>query len=248
MLKVSDISAHYGAVRALSGVSLEVADGEIVCLIGANGAGKTTLLNVLSGLHKPSAGAIDFEGTPLPSGKPPRAVARGVVQVPEGRQIFGPLSVEDNLTLGAFLRWRKHRREAEADLEHIFETFPVLKERRRQAAGTLSGGEQQMLALGRALMSRPRLLLLDEPSLGLAPLVVREIFRIVATLPSQGCTVLLVEQNAKGALAVSDRGYVLAGGRITTSGSSKDLSANQQVREAFLGQRRTEADDGRSCK
>ncbi len=237
MLEVRDVAAHYGAVRALNGVNLTVAQGEIVCLIGSNGAGKTTLLNVLSGVHRPSAGQVLLDGEALHPGKPSAAVRRGVVQVPEGRQVFAPLSVEDNLIMGAYLRWRKERQEAEAELERIFHTFPVLEQRRRQAAGTLSGGEQQMLAMGRALMSRPRLLLLDEPSLGLAPLVVREIFRIVVTLPEQGCTVLLVEQNARGALAVSNRGYVLAGGRITASGTSAELAADRQVREAFLGAR-----------
>ena len=235
MLEVSGLFASYGPVRALRGVDLSVAEGEIVCLIGANGAGKTTLLNVISGLLPPRQGTVSLAGEPLAGLKPARVVRRGVVQVPEGRQVFAPLSVRDNLLLGAYLRWKKERAKVEEELERAFETFPVLKSRLRQQAGTLSGGEQQMLAIARALMSSPRLLLLDEPSLGLAPLVVREIFRIVAGLPALGCTVLLVEQNARGALSVADRGYVLTGGRVTAGGSSAELMADGQVRAAFLG-------------
>lgn len=235
MLEVSGLFANYGPVRALRGVDLTVAEGEIVCLIGANGAGKTTLLNVISGLLPPKQGGVSLAGQPLSGLKPARVVRRGVVQVPEGRQVFAPLSVRDNLLLGAYLRWNKERAKVDQELERVFETFPVLKARMRQQAGTLSGGEQQMLAIARALMSCPRLLLLDEPSLGLAPLVVREIFRIVAGLPARGCTVLLVEQNARGALSVADRGYVLAGGRVTAGGSSAELLADGQVRAAFLG-------------
>ena len=235
MLEVQGVDAHYGAVQALRGVELTVAEGEIVCLIGANGAGKTTLLNLISGLHRPSAGRVLWQGRPLIPGRPDRAVARGVVQVPEGRQVFAPLTVRENLQLGAFLRWRRDRRAVERDLEEMLETFPILKNRLEQPAGTLSGGEQQMLALARGLMSAPRLLLLDEPSLGLAPLIVKEIFRIVAGLPARGCTVLLVEQNALGALSVADRGYVLTGGRITARGTSAELLADGEVQRAFLG-------------
>jgi branched-chain amino acid transport system ATP-binding protein len=235
MLEVSGLFASYGPVRALRGVDLTVAKGEIVCLIGANGAGKTTLLNVISGLLPAKQGGVTLGGEPMTGLKPARVVRRGVVQVPEGRQVFAPLSVRDNLLLGAYLRWKKERAKVEEEMEKVFETFPVLKSRLRQQAGTLSGGEQQMLAIARALMSCPRLLLLDEPSLGLAPLVVREIFRIVAGLPARGCAVLLVEQNARGALSVADRGYVLTGGRVTAGGSSAELMADGQVRAAFLG-------------
>ena len=235
MLKVKGVDAHYGSVRALKEVSLTVGQGEVACLVGANGAGKTTLLNVISGLHAPSAGGVEFMGGPLPAGKPAKTVARGVVQVPEGRQVFAPFSVLDNLIMGAFLRWKKQRSQAETDMQKVFELFPVLRERKNQAAGTLSGGEQQMLAIGRGLMSAPKLLLLDEPSLGLAPLVVQEIFRVVRSLPERGCGVLLVEQNALGALSVSHRGYVMAGGRIVAQGTPKELLADGGVREAFLG-------------
>jgi len=237
LLEVRNLSARYGAVRALQGVGLAVSEGEIVCIIGANGAGKTTLLNVISGVHPPQEGEISWQGRPLPVQRPERVVARGVVQVPEGRQVFAPLSVRENLELGAFLRWKKQRRQVEEDLERVFAMFPVLKKRQNQRAGTLSGGEQQMLALGRGLMAAPRLLLLDEPSLGLAPLVVREIFKAIHRLPEQGCAVLVVEQNAKVALKVSHRGYVMAGGRITLAGSARELAENPQVQEAFLGKK-----------
>lgn len=235
MLEVKGVDAHYGSVKALRGVSLTVGQGEIACLVGANGAGKTTLLNLISGLHPLSAGSVEFFDRPLPAGKPAKTVARGVVQVPEGRQMFAPFSVLDNLIMGAFLRWRKERPQAEADMEKVFDLFPVLRNRKHQAAGTLSGGEQQMLAIGRGLMSAPKLLLLDEPSLGLAPMVVQEIFRVVRSLPEQGCGVLLVEQNALGALSVSNRGYVMASGRIVAQGTPKELLADGGVREAFLG-------------
>ena len=235
MLQVKNISAHYGAVKALSQVSLEVSQGEIVCIIGANGAGKTTLLNVISGLHRASRGEVILKGGALPPGRAAKAVARGVVQCPEGRQVFAPLSVMDNLLLGAFLRMKKEKARVEKDLKQILEIFPILEKRKTQLAGTLSGGEQQMLALGRALMSRPKVLLLDEPSLGLAPLFVKEIFRIIASLPEQKTSVLLVEQNAHAALKTATRGYVMVNGRITQSGDTTMLLHDKQVAEAFLG-------------
>ena len=238
MLEVRGVDAYYGAVRALEGVSLEVGEGEIVCIIGANGAGKTTLLNVISGLHDPRAGQVLLDGRPLQQGRPDQVVSRGVMQVPEGRQVFAPLSVRENLEMGAYLRWKRQRTQVEADLEMVFDTFPVLRKRQRQQAGTLSGGEQQMLAIGRGLMSAPRLLLLDEPSMGLAPVLTNEILRIVRSLPEKGCSVLLVEQNALGALSVAGRGYVMTTGRITLSGTDSELLADQRVREAFLGRKR----------
>jgi branched-chain amino acid transport system ATP-binding protein len=237
LLKIDALDVHYGKIHALRGVSLEVRQGEIVSLIGGNGAGKTTLLCAISGLIRPSAGAIAFDGRDISHTPPERIVQGGVSHVPEGRLVFSPLSVGDNLRLGAYGRaGAQAREEAQADLARMLELFPVLGERRRQAAGTLSGGEQQMLAIARALMARPRLLLLDEPGMGLAPLVTREIFRRIVDLrEGMGLTVLLVEQNARRALRIADRGYVLETGRVTLAGASAELLANREVQHAYLG-------------
>jgi branched-chain amino acid transport system ATP-binding protein len=243
LLRADGISAHYGRVQALREVGLEVAAGEIVALIGSNGAGKTTLLNVISGVHPATGGRLEFDDRDLSKIDPLGRVAAGIVQVPEGRLLFGPLSVTENLEMGAYLQLRAGRKhDVRERIGRVFEIFPVLGQRRQQPAGTLSGGEQQMLALGRGLMGRPKLLLLDEPSLGLAPMVVSEIFRIIADLRQQGTTVLLVEQNAKAALKVADRAYVLETGEIVLSGTAGELLDNEEVKRAFLGrQRRPEA-------
>ncbi len=234
MLTLRNVDVHYGRVHAVRRVSLHVAPGEIVALIGANGAGKTTLLSAISGVSRASGGEILFDGKNIAAEKPERIVRLGLSQVPERRLVFGPMSVEDNLLLGAYSCYDKRR--AAADMEEIYAMFPVLAERRAQQAAALSGGEQQMLALGRALMARPRCLLLDEPGMGLAPQVCREIFRHVAELRrDKGLTVLLVEQNAKSALAVADRGYVLETGKVLLSGTSEELLANRDVRRAYLG-------------
>ncbi|MFH1033146.1 MAG: ABC transporter ATP-binding protein [Pseudomonadota bacterium] len=241
MLSVRSVSYSYGPVKALKDVSLSVGEGEIVSLLGANGAGKTTLLSVISGLYAPAQGVVEMAGQVLSGRRPSVAVRAGLVQVPEGRQVFGPLSVEENLQLGAYCRrGRGQRLEVARDFERVYQLFPPLAKRRRQAAGTLSGGEQQMVAMGRALMAAPRVLLLDEPSLGLAPLVTREIFDIIRRLPEQGCSVLLVEQNALGALSVAQRGYVLTNGGIRFSGSAAEILNDTQLREAFLGPEHTE--------
>jgi branched-chain amino acid transport system ATP-binding protein len=243
MLKIKNINAYYGKVHALKNVSLHLNRGEIVTLIGANGAGKTTLLNTLSGLIPASSGEILLEGKPVAGLAADRVVSLGLSQVPEGRQVFNPLTVEENLELGAYLRYRAGGQKGEiaADLERMFLMFPRLKERRRQAAGTLSGGEQQMLAIGRALMARPKLLLLDEPSMGLAPLVVQDIFRVIEKLRSEeGTTVLLVEQNARAALKVADRGYVLETGKVILEGIASELLENKDVQRAYLGRDKKE--------
>lgn len=233
MLKIEDISVFYGAIHAIKGVSLEVNQGEIVTLIGANGAGKSTILRTVSGLLKPKEGTISFEDSVI-SGMPAHEiVAKGISQVPEGRRIFAEMTVMENLELGAFTR--KDKAGIKEDLEIVFTRFPRLKERMTQDAGTLSGGEQQMLAMGRALMSRPRLLLLDEPSMGLAPLLIKEIFNIIVDINKAGTTVLLVEQNANMALSIAHRAYVLETGRITLSGDAKELAASEDVRKAYLG-------------
>ena len=233
MLTVNDINVFYGAIHAIKGVSLEVNEGEIVTLIGANGAGKSTILRTISGLLKPKTGSIQFEGQEI-AGMPAHEIVKtGISQVPEGRRIFAEMSVLENLELGAFTR--KDKDGIKADMELVFERFPRLKERIGQLAGTLSGGEQQMLAMGRALMSRPRLLLLDEPSMGLAPLLIKEIFAIIQDINKTGTTVLLVEQNAKMALSIAHRAYVLETGRITLSGDAKELAASDEVRKAYLG-------------
>jgi len=237
LLEITGLDVFYGKIHALRSVSLNVHPGEIVSLIGGNGAGKTTLLCTISGLIRASSGSISFAGAEITRRAPERIVQDGVSHVPEGRLVFSPLTVADNLRLGAYGRKGADAREqAVEDLERIMEMFPVLRERRKQAAGTLSGGEQQMLAIGRALMARPRVLLLDEPGMGLAPLVTREIFRHIVTLrDSLGLTVLLVEQNARRALKIADRGYVLETGRVTLTGDSRELLANRDVQRAYLG-------------
>jgi branched-chain amino acid transport system ATP-binding protein len=233
MLEIKDIHVYYGAIHAIKGVSLTVRQGEIVTLIGSNGAGKSTTLRTISGLLKPKEGDILFEGESI-AGRPAQAIVKaGVSQVPEGRRIFANMTVMENLELGAYSRTDADG--IEADMNMVFERFPRLLERKEQAAGTLSGGEQQMLAMGRALMSRPRLLLLDEPSMGLAPLLIREIFNIIADINKAGTTVLLVEQNANMALSIAHRAYVLETGRIALSGDAKELAASEEVRKAYLG-------------
>jgi branched-chain amino acid transport system ATP-binding protein len=236
MLRVESISAFHGAIQALRNVSLHVNPGEMVTLLGANGAGKTTLLKIISGLHPLSKGRLLFNGQNI-GGLPAERILRlGVGQVPEGRQIFAPLSVLDNLILGGYVRFKgEGKREVLQDLEPVFELFPVLKERQKQRAGTLSGGEQQMVAIGRTMMARPKLLLLDEPSLGLAPKVVSGIFKAIRLLRTRGTTILLVEQNAKAALKIADRGYVLETGRIIMEGETGDLLNNKEVQRAYLG-------------
>ena len=236
MLRVESVSAFYGTIQALRNVSIHVSAGEIVTLLGANGAGKTTLLKIISGIHVASKGRLWFSGQDITGLPAERILQLGVGQVPEGRQIFAPLSVLDNLSLGAYVRFRREeKKEVLKDLNSIFELFPVLKERAKQLAGTLSGGEQQMVAIGRTLMARPQLLLLDEPSMGLAPKVVNDIFKTIQTLRSRATTILLVEQNAKAALKVADRGYVIETGRIILEGETKDLLNNKEVQRAYLG-------------
>ena len=234
LLQVTGLSSDYGPVRAIHAANLIVRSGELVALVGGNGAGKTTLLHTLSGLHPASSGCVRFAGRDITRWPPHRIVAAGVCQVPEGRQIFAPLSVEDNLRLGAYRQQRDHPWVRE-EMAHVYTLFPVLAERRRQLAGTLSGGQQQMLAIGRALLGRPRLLLLDEPSMGLAPLLVEEIFRVIAELNQRGVTILLVEQNARAALAIAGRGYILETGRIAKVAPAADLLADDDVRRAYLG-------------
>ena len=232
LLKVSAMESCYGKIKALKGIDLEVRRGETVALVGANGAGKTTFLRTLSGVQPMSAGSIVFEGEDITRLGPDVRVRRGICQSPEGRQVFGPLSIEDNLRLGAFTQ-PKH--QVAGDLERIYAMFPVLQEKCKLPAGTLSGGQQQMLAIGRALMGRPKMLLLDEPSMGLAPLLVEEVFNVVKSLKAQGMTILLVEQNAFAALAIADRGYVLETGNVTITGTGQELISNEQVRAAYLG-------------
>ena len=233
MLKVDNLSVHYGMIQAVRDVSFEVNEGEVVSLIGANGAGKTTILRTLSGLVRPSAGKIQFLGKEIQKLPAQKIVAAGLSQVPEGRHVFPGLTVMENLEMGAFLK--KNREENQANLKKVFSRFPRLEERKNQDAATLSGGEQQMLAMGRALMSTPKLLLLDEPSMGLAPIFIQEIFDIIQDIQKQGTTVLLIEQNANKALAISDRGYVLETGEIVLSGTGKELAASDEVRKAYLG-------------
>ena len=233
MLEVKDINVYYGAIHAIKGISLAVEEGEIVTLIGANGAGKSTTLRTISGLLKPKTGEINFLGKNI-AGMPAHKIVReGISQVPEGRRIFAEMTVLENLELGAFTRTDKDG--IQADMKMVFRRFPRLEERRLQLAGTLSGGEQQMLAMGRALMSRPKLLLMDEPSMGLAPLLIREIFKIIVDINKTGTTVLLVEQNANMALSIANRAYVLETGRITISGDAKELAASEDIRKAYLG-------------
>jgi len=233
MLSIRGLHTRYGAVTALRDIDLDVNEGELVALVGANGAGKTTLLNTLSGIQPHSQGEIHFDGADISRLKAQKRVARGITQVPEGRQVFGPMSVADNLALGAYVRGTGAA--VDRDLEWVYELFPILAEKRRQPAGNLSGGQQQMLAIGRALMARPRLLLLDEPSMGLAPLLIEEIFQIVRNLNADGITILLVEQNAAGALAIADRGFVLETGAITLRGTGRELTDHPDVKRAYLG-------------
>ncbi|AEB99447.1 ABC transporter ATP-binding protein [Selenomonas sputigena] len=233
MLKIDNIHVYYGAIHALKGVSLEVKAGEIVTLIGANGAGKSTTLRTVSGLLAPKSGGISFLGENIAGMPAHEIVKHGISQVPEGRRIFAEMSVQENLEMGAFTR--KDKAGVEKDFEIVYNRFPRLKERRKQQAGTLSGGEQQMLAMGRALMSRPKLLLLDEPSMGLAPLLIKEIFSIIEDINREGTTVLLVEQNANMALSIAHRAYVMETGRITLQGAAKELAASEDVRKAYLG-------------
>jgi len=234
MLEVKNIQTYYGNIQAIKGISLEISEGEIITLIGANGAGKTTTLMSISGIVPPRSGEILFLGKPLQKLSPNQIVALGISQVPEGRRIFPYLTVMENLDMGAFLR--NDTSEIHKDVEYIFDLFPILAERRHQSGGTLSGGEQQMLAVARALMARPRLLLLDEPSLGLAPLIVKQIFRIIRKINQENkTTIFLVEQNANLALQVAHRGYVMENGRITLSDSSQNLLANENVKKAYLG-------------
>jgi len=236
MLEVSDVSTFYGNIQALREVSLKVDGGEIVSLIGANGAGKTTLLNTISGIVPPRYGRITLDGRETSHLPTESIVGLGISQVPERRQVFGDLSVRDNLTLGAYLRLRRgERQRVEQDVARVYELFPILKERQGQHAGTLSGGEQQMLAIARGLMAEPKVLLLDEPSLGLAPLLVQEIFNVLGRLRASGTTILLVEQNARAALEISDRAYVLETGSVVLSGAAQDLIMNEEVQKAYLG-------------
>ena len=234
MLKLEDVSVNYGAIEALTGISLHVEQGEVVTLIGANGAGKTTTLRTITGLLEPRSGRVSFEGEDISGKATHKLVAKGISMSPEGRGVFANLSVRENLQMGAYLS--NNKREIAADMERAFQMFPRLKEREAQKAGTLSGGEQQMLAIGRALMSNPRLLLLDEPSLGLAPLIVHIIFEAIDEIKTKGTTILLVEQNAHAALKHSDRAYVLETGRIVMEGASKDLAADPKIKEAYLGE------------
>jgi len=235
LIEIKDIHVAYGGIQALQGVSLHVDEGEVVTIIGANGAGKSSLLNAISAIVRYRSGEIVYRGQPL-SGRPHRIVAQGIIQVPEGRQVFANLTVEENLHLGAFLR--RDKAGIESDLEHVYTRFPRLKERRQQYAGSLSGGEQQMLVIGRGLMASPQLMLLDEPSLGLAPMLVAEIFKIIHDINSEGTTLLLVEQNARKALSVADRAYVLETGNIIREGSGIDLLKDPLVQEAYLGTKR----------
>ena len=232
ILKVSDINVYYGAIHAIKGVSFEVNPGEVVTLIGANGAGKSTTLQTVSGLLHSRTGSIEFLGENLMGVPAHKVVAKGLAQVPEGRRVFLQMAVEENLEMGAYTR---SGGDIDADLEKVYAYFPRLMERRRQIAGTLSGGEQQMLAMGRALMSRPKLLMLDEPSMGLAPILVEQIFKIIQTLHEAGTTILLVEQNAQAALSIADRGYVLETGKIVTSGTGTELLASPEIKKAYLG-------------
>lgn len=233
MLEVKDLHVHYGVIEALKGVSLEVNEGEIVSLIGANGAGKTTMLQAISGIVKKTSGEVVFLGNSIFKANPKNIVSAGLTQVPEGRRIFTGLSVYENLMMGAFLR--KDKKGIEEDIQKIYQQFPILKERINQDASTLSGGEQQMLAMGRALMAKPKLLLLDEPSMGLAPILVKEIFSIIKEINEQGTTVLLVEQNAKMALSIAHRAYVMETGKVVLSGTGEELATSPEIQKAYLG-------------
>ena len=233
MLEIKDLYVRYGMIEAIKGISFEVRDGEIVTLIGSNGAGKTTTMHAISGLLKPASGSIKLDGVELTKTANHKIVSMGLAQVPEGRRVFAQQTVEENLLLGSYAR--KDKDGIQKDLDHVYQLFPRLLERKKQPAGTLSGGEQQMLAMSRALMSRPKILLMDEPSMGLSPLLVKEIFRIIQDINKEGTTILLVEQNAKMALAIADRAYVLETGKITLEGTGEELSASEEVRKAYLG-------------
>jgi branched-chain amino acid transport system ATP-binding protein len=246
MLKIRNLQAGYGKLKVLKNVSMHVAEGEIVTILGANGAGKTTLLSTISGLLKPTSGQMLFAGRDLGKMAPQKIPALGCVMVPEGRQVFAPLSVEENLILGGHVLKKEGPRALARQLDHQYELFPVLKERRGQFAGTLSGGEQQMLAMARALMSKPMLVMMDEPSTGLAPLIVKDIFKVIVRLREEGKTVLLVEQNAKAALKVADRGYVFETGKVVLQGTSRDLLEDEEVKRAYLGKDYGEFYDGKA--
>lgn len=233
MLKVKDLSVYYGVIQATKEINFKVQEGEIVSLIGANGAGKSTVLKAVSGLHRPKSGEIFFNDRPIQKDSTRKIVQLGISQVPEGRHVFKGMTVMENLEMGAFLR--KDKSEIQKDLKMVFDRFPVLEERKKQDTATLSGGEQQMVAMGRALMSRPKLLLLDEPSMGLAPLFIKEIFSIIQMINKQGTTVLLIEQNAKVALEIAHRGYVLETGKVVQTGTGKELLASDEVQKAYLG-------------
>lgn len=234
-MKVRSLVTHYGGIQALKGVSLHVDEGEIVALVGANGAGKTTILNTICGLVPASSGEVIFDGKKITNAPTEYLVKLGLNQVPEGRQLFATMSVLDNLILGAYQRSRSDKKRLGEDLDFVYSVFPVLKERSRQRSGTLSGGEQQMLAIGRALMSRPKMLLLDEPSIGLAPMVAKEIFNVILRFREMGTTILLVEQNAKAALSIADRGYVLETGKVILEDTASELMRNKEVQRAYLG-------------
>jgi branched-chain amino acid transport system ATP-binding protein len=232
VLEISGLTSHYGRIQALHGIDLQVGQGQLVAVVGANGAGKTTLMRTISGVQPASAGTVRYDGNDITRLSPDRRVRAGICQVPEGRQVFGPMSVEDNLRIGGYTRSGDRMNEG---IEQMYGLFPVLKEKRSLPAGTLSGGQQQMLAMARALMGRPKLLLLDEPSMGLAPLLIAETFRIVADLRDRGITILLVEQNAHAALSIADTGYVMETGLISMSGPGRELLENDEVRAAYLG-------------
>ena len=234
MLEVKDLSVYYGVIQALKGISFKVNEGEVIALIGANGAGKTTILHSVSGLLSPKSGSIDFEGHDLIKTPSHKIVSLGMSHVPEGRRVFSQLSVYDNLRLGAFTR--KDKDEIEQSLQNVYKRFPRLEERKNQFAGTLSGGEQQMLAMGRALMASPKIILMDEPSMGLSPIMVSEIFDIIKSISATGTTVLLVEQNAKKALSIADRGYVLETGKIVLEGKASELLNDDTIKKAYLGE------------
>ena len=240
MLRIRNLEAGYGKLRVLKNISMHVDAGEIVAIIGANGAGKTTLLSTIAGLIRATSGEIRFLGEEITRLPAPKIPARGCVMVPEGRQVFAPMTVADNLILGGHALPREQKKELDRLLAHQYELFPILEKRKTQLAGTLSGGEQQMLAMGRALMSRPSLVMMDEPSTGLAPLIVRDIFQIIVRLRNEGNTVLLVEQNAKAALAIADRGYVMETGKVIIQGPAEDLLSNSDVQRAYLGREKLE--------
>lgn len=235
MLKVENLNVHYGVIHAIEDVNIEVRDGEIVTLIGANGAGKTTILHTITGLKKATSGSVVFDGIDLLKEQPSKIITHGVAHVPEGRHVFVDMTVRENLEMGAYMFGRKDKDKIAARMDNVFEKFPRLKERQNQLAGTFSGGEQQMLAVGRALMADPKIILMDEPSMGLSPLLVQEIFSIIKEVNAQGITVLLVEQNAKMALKVANRAYVLETGKIKLSGDAQELLHNDEVRKAYLG-------------